>query len=427
MSEQLQLRRGSASQVAAFTGAQGELAVDTTNNVIHVNDGATAGGWAHALATRTTVSDAAYSALVTDRQIAYTAITAARVVSLPAAASYPAGAVLEVVDESGNCSLSKTITVSRAGSDTISGLPGSTTSAVLSGPNASIALESNGVSQWTVLRSRNASAARTAVSDAAYSALITDRMIAYIAISASRTVSLPAAAAFPAGTPLWIVDESGSVTATNTIVAARAGSDTIDGATSATISAAYGAMAIESNGSNAWTVIEQSLTPLADIAAIASDTILGNNGGSSAAPSALTVANVLALLGIVTAGAVAKNVNFNSANTDTAIAVPTLPTGFTRYSISNVRISGASASITTATFGLYTASGGGGVPIISGQAITVSATADATNNNAMQISPADANTMTFLVANEGTLYFRVGTAEGSAATANVELQLVAHP
>ena len=67
------------------------------------------------------------------------------------------------------------------------------------------------------------------------------------------------------------------------------------------------------------------------------------------------------------------------------------------------------------------------MPIISGQAITVSATADATNNNAMQTSPADANTMTFLVANEGTLYFRVGTAEGSAATANVELQLVAHP
>ncbi len=113
MSEQLQLRRGTASQVAAFTGAQGELAVDTTNNVIHVNDGATAGGWAHALATRSAVSDAAYNALVTDRQIAYTALTAARVVSLPAAASYPAGAVLEVVDESGNCSLSKTITASR--------------------------------------------------------------------------------------------------------------------------------------------------------------------------------------------------------------------------------------------------------------------------------------------------------------------------
>jgi len=48
MSEQLQLRRGTASQVAAFTGAQGELVVDTTNNRVVVCDGATAGGFAAA-------------------------------------------------------------------------------------------------------------------------------------------------------------------------------------------------------------------------------------------------------------------------------------------------------------------------------------------------------------------------------------------
>ena len=39
MSEQLQLRRGTATQVAAFTGAQGEVVVDTTNNRLVVNDG----------------------------------------------------------------------------------------------------------------------------------------------------------------------------------------------------------------------------------------------------------------------------------------------------------------------------------------------------------------------------------------------------
>ena len=100
MSEQLQLRRGTISQVAAFTGAQGELAVDTTNNILHVNDGATAGGWPLALATRAAVSDAPYSALVTDRIVAYTALTAARVVTLPAAGAYPVGAILAVIDES---------------------------------------------------------------------------------------------------------------------------------------------------------------------------------------------------------------------------------------------------------------------------------------------------------------------------------------
>ena len=45
MSEQLQLRRGTASQVAAFTGAAGETVIDTTNNRLVVNDGATAGGF----------------------------------------------------------------------------------------------------------------------------------------------------------------------------------------------------------------------------------------------------------------------------------------------------------------------------------------------------------------------------------------------
>lgn len=48
MSEQLQLRRGNGAQVAAFTGAPGEVVVDTTNNRIVVQDGATAGGFAAA-------------------------------------------------------------------------------------------------------------------------------------------------------------------------------------------------------------------------------------------------------------------------------------------------------------------------------------------------------------------------------------------
>ena len=107
MSEQLQLRRGTSTQVAAFTGQQGEAVMDTTNNRLVLNDGATAGGWAAAkLAetitnTRTAVSDAAYSALTTDRLIAYTALTASRVVSLPTSASYPTGTRLLIVDESG--------------------------------------------------------------------------------------------------------------------------------------------------------------------------------------------------------------------------------------------------------------------------------------------------------------------------------------
>jgi len=45
---QVQLRRGTSTQVAAFTGAQAEIAVDTTNNRVVVQDGSTAGGFAAA-------------------------------------------------------------------------------------------------------------------------------------------------------------------------------------------------------------------------------------------------------------------------------------------------------------------------------------------------------------------------------------------
>lgn len=45
---QLQHRRGSAAQIETFTGAQGEMAVDTTNNRFVLQDGATAGGWSAA-------------------------------------------------------------------------------------------------------------------------------------------------------------------------------------------------------------------------------------------------------------------------------------------------------------------------------------------------------------------------------------------
>jgi hypothetical protein len=50
MAEQLQLRRGTAAQVAAFTGAVGELVVNTTNNNLVLQDGVTVGGWPVTLA-----------------------------------------------------------------------------------------------------------------------------------------------------------------------------------------------------------------------------------------------------------------------------------------------------------------------------------------------------------------------------------------
>lgn len=45
MADQLQLRRGTTAEIAVFTGAQGELVVDTDKNALVVQDGITAGGF----------------------------------------------------------------------------------------------------------------------------------------------------------------------------------------------------------------------------------------------------------------------------------------------------------------------------------------------------------------------------------------------
>ena len=45
MATQVQYRRGSSAQVAAFTGALGEMVVDTTNWILNVGDGVTVGGY----------------------------------------------------------------------------------------------------------------------------------------------------------------------------------------------------------------------------------------------------------------------------------------------------------------------------------------------------------------------------------------------
>lgn len=44
MSKQIQIRRGTATENNNFTGAIGEITMDTTNNTLRVHDGTTAGG-----------------------------------------------------------------------------------------------------------------------------------------------------------------------------------------------------------------------------------------------------------------------------------------------------------------------------------------------------------------------------------------------
>ena len=76
MATQLQIRRGTSSQVAAFTGAEGEVVVNTTNDSIHVNDGSTAGGFEMARADLNNVSDTSLNAALTGNTVSALTVTA---------------------------------------------------------------------------------------------------------------------------------------------------------------------------------------------------------------------------------------------------------------------------------------------------------------------------------------------------------------
>lgn len=160
------------------------------------------------------------------------------------------------------------------------------------------------------------------------------------------------------------------------------------------------------------------------------DTVKCNNTGSAAAPSDCTVAQLLALLAPSQIKVTLTGVNFNSANTDNAVAF-TLPTGLTRFNLGKVLISGASGSLSSATFGVFTAASGGGAALVaSGTAGTITTASDATNNNMQAPALVNAGTESFVAANlatANTIYFRVQTAEGSAVTANVDIWLQPMP
>ena len=103
---------------------------------------------------------------------------------------------------------------------------------------------------------------RTTVDNAAYTILVTDKVVAQIGtMSAARIFTLPSAALFPSGGELIIIDESGSVTSTNKITVQRDGTDTIDGATSKEITEAYGFLRLVCDGSDSWKVANYEIVP----------------------------------------------------------------------------------------------------------------------------------------------------------------------
>jgi len=91
---------------------------------------------------------------------------------------------------------------------------------------------------------------RKTFSNAAYTALVTDHYIAQIGtMNATRAVTIPTAASAGAGHELIIKDESGTVTAVNTITFTMSGGDTTDVTTIALLN---GSRTIVSNGVSRW-------------------------------------------------------------------------------------------------------------------------------------------------------------------------------
>ncbi len=66
MTKAVQRRRGTASEHQTFTGLEGEITVNTTNNSVHVHDGSTAGGFELARADGSNITEEALTALGLD-------------------------------------------------------------------------------------------------------------------------------------------------------------------------------------------------------------------------------------------------------------------------------------------------------------------------------------------------------------------------
>ncbi len=120
---------------------------------------------------------------------------------------------------------------------------------------------------------------RTAVADAGYAALPSDRTIALTALTAPRTVALPAATAFPTGTRLLVVDESGGCGPATKISVAAAGADRINGAAAVFIGVPYGFVALESNGVGKWVILDQATGSIGTLTGTATPAFLFTPGG----------------------------------------------------------------------------------------------------------------------------------------------------
>jgi hypothetical protein len=100
-----------------------------------------------------------------------------------------------------------------------------------------------------------------------------------------------------------------------------------------------------------------------------------------------------------------QGVNLNAAG-DTVLPI----NNTTSYSVSNVIVTNASTSLTTAAAGLFTAPSAGGTAIVANAALSACTSASVVSQRTVASTAAQSGQ---------NLYLNVGTAQGAAATADV--------
>lgn len=95
---------------------------------------------------------------------------------------------------------------------------------------------------------------RSAVNDTTYAVKASDAFVGVIALTAPRILTLPLAANYPQGQPLYVADESGVCGPDRPIVIAAAGQDTIGGQSNVSMQSPFMKLVFHSNGTNLWTV-----------------------------------------------------------------------------------------------------------------------------------------------------------------------------
>jgi len=219
-------------------------------------------------------------------------LTAARTRTLPAANALPAGSEV-IVGSGAGCSATNTLTIGRAGSDTING---AATAVAISMPYGWRRFVTDGTSAWTwdagVMRGTNlvtgavdnavlradgtggvtTQASGCTIPDSAVGALGnvvqtfsnadvtvtagTTLLVQTGTLSAARTITLPAASGYPAGSTLTILERSGTLSSANWLNIVRAGSDTINGGTAyAMYPTGARHVMLTSDGTSLWTAV----------------------------------------------------------------------------------------------------------------------------------------------------------------------------